>query len=56
MVNVYKIDGLQLQAIRGYLKNPDTHTLRIMVDAEGVKVKFNQGPWSPPLGELEGSN
>lgn len=39
-----------------HITNPDhprPHLIQIWVDDGGVKLKVNQGSWSPPLGHHE---
>lgn len=39
--------------IRAFNTDPRPHLIRIWLDGGGVKFKFNQGTWSPPLGHHE---
>lgn len=46
-------DASTIDEIRRAINSPRTHTLRFSVDDGGVKIKVNQGVWSPPLGKVE---
>ena len=46
-------DTPTIEEIRRAINSPRTHTLRFSVSDGGVKIKVNQGVWSPPLGEVE---
>lgn len=41
-----------LQDLRDMIGTGELHTLRLMIDGEGLKISVNRGPWSAPDGEV----
>ncbi len=52
-MNVIKLSGADLDILRPILADNSVHTLRVVIDKDGLKIKVNRGIWSRPLGITE---
>jgi len=49
----YLIDGDDLESLLAAIEMGDFYSLRVAIDEDGVKFKFNNGSWSPALGAVD---
>ena len=54
MEPIIVLEGVQLRAFLETLRNENRcfHKVSFAIDEAGLKVKINEGVWSPPLGKV----
>lgn len=57
---IVRIEGPQLEMVLSTIKSSEErigrggiYRMRFAIDDGGVKIKINEGVWSPPLGDIQ---